>query len=122
MLITVLMRNFSKYLVLINFWGKFYPKICCFPYLMQFSIEIQQTYIYQNKLEETSQSCENVLVNKHIFYRFYHFSFAHKLVLKFCIYVYVHVFVFGAASELPVVCTINCSIQFSKNSMCLFRT
>ena len=41
MLITVLMYNFSKYFSFINFWGKLHPKICCFPYLLEFDIEIR---------------------------------------------------------------------------------
>ena len=82
MLILVLMCNFSKYWL----WGKFHPKICCSPYLLKFSVEIQWTYISQNKLEEASQGCKNVLVNERVFYRFYHFSFAHQQVLKFCVY------------------------------------
>ena len=39
MLISVLMCNFSKYLPLTNICGKFYPKICCSPYLLKFSIK-----------------------------------------------------------------------------------
>ena len=42
----------------------------------------------QNKLEEAPRECENVLVNKHVFYC-YHSSLAYKQVLKFCVYVYV---------------------------------
>ena len=48
---------------------------------------------------------ENVLVKERVFYRFYHFSFAHQQVLKFWVYVYV--FLFGATSKLPVLCTIT---------------
>ena len=114
MRITVLMCNFWKYLPFINFWDKFYSKICCSPYLLKFSIEIRQTYISQNKLEEASQG--NVF-----FYRFDRCSFAHKQVLTFCMHVYVYVFVFAATSKLPVLCTINCSMQFSENLMCLIR-
>ena len=29
----------------------------------------------------------------------------------------MYVFVFVATSKLPVLCTINCTIQFSKNSL-----
>ena len=78
MLILVLMCNFSKYWPFANFGGKFHPKICFSPYLLKFSIEIQWTYINQNKIVEASQECENVLVNEGVFYRFYHFSFAHQ--------------------------------------------
>ena len=59
------------------FWANFIQKSVVL-YLLRFSIEIQQTYISQNKLEETSQGCKNVLVNKRVFYCFYHFSFGYK--------------------------------------------
>ena len=49
MLIMVLMWNFSKYLPFENFWGKFHPKICCSPYLLKFSIEIQCNFINMEK-------------------------------------------------------------------------
>ena len=39
--LTLLMCNFSKYLLFINFWGKFHPKICCSPHLLKFSVEIR---------------------------------------------------------------------------------
>ena len=45
MLIAVLMCNFLKYLLFLNFWGKFHPKICCSPYLLKFSIEIRQNSV-----------------------------------------------------------------------------
>ena len=119
MVITVLMCNFLKYLPFIFFLGKFHPKINCSSYWLKFNIKIWQTYISQSKLEEALQGCENVLVNKCVFCRFYHFSFAHKQVVKFCIYLFALVFV--ATSKLPVLCIINCSIQFSVNSMRLIR-
>ena len=77
-------------------------------------------HISQNKLEEAAQGWEKVYINEHVFYRFYHFTFAHKQVSKFCVYVYV--FVFGSTSKVPELCTLNCSIQFSKNSVCFIRT
>ena len=120
MLITVVMYDFLKSLLLINFWGKSHPEIFCSSYLLKFSIETRQTYMTQKKLEEATQGCENVHLNKRIFYCLYHFVFAHKQVLKFCVFVYV--FVFGATSKVHVLCTINCSIQFFRNSMCLIRT
>ena len=57
---------FSKYWSFTNFWGKFHPKICCSPCLLKFSIEIQWTYISQNKLKEASHGCNNVLVNESV--------------------------------------------------------
>ena len=68
MMITVLMCIFLKYLLFIIFWGN----------LLKFSIEIWRTYISQNELDEASQGCKIVLVNKSDFYGIYHFSFAHK--------------------------------------------
>ena len=123
MLILILMCNFSKYWLFINFLGKFHPKISCFPYLLTFSIEIQWAYISQNKKEEASQGCENVLVNEHVFYCFYHFCFADQHILRSCVYVYV--FVFGATSKLPVLSTIKISNTFSchqKHLNTLFST
>ena len=119
MLIRVLMCNFLKYLPFIIFWGKFLPKISCSSNWLKFSIDIWQTYISQSKLEEALQGCENVLVNKRVFYRFYHSSFSHKQVVTFCIYLFV--FVFVATSKLPVLCIINCSMQLSVNSVRLIR-
>ena len=87
----------------------------CSPCLLKFSMEIRQ-----NKLDEASQGCKNVVENKDVFDNFYHFRFAHKQVLKFCIYVYG--FVFRATSKIPDMCSINCSMKFSKNSLCLIRT
>ena len=111
MLILVLMCNFSKYWLFINFLDKFHPKISCFPYLLTFSIEIQWAHINQNQQEEASQECENVLVNEHAFYCFYHFSFADQHILRSCVYVYV--FVFGATSKLSILCTIKILNTFS---------
>ena len=95
-----------------QFLGQISSQICCSPYLLQFIIEIRRTYISQNKLKKASQGCQNVLINKRVFYRFYHFSFAEKQDLNFCV---------GATSKLPVLYTINCSMQFSDNSMWLGR-
>ena len=119
MLITVLMCNFSKYCwPFRNFWDKFHPKTCFSPYLMKFSIEMRRTYISQNKLE-ASKECENMLLNKRVFVILVLYM---KPVSKFCVYVYVYVFVFGATYKLPLLCTINSSIQFSENSMCFIKT
>ena len=41
MLITILMGNCSNNLQFINVWAKCYPKICCSPYLLKFSIELR---------------------------------------------------------------------------------
>ena len=38
LLIINLMCNLSKYMLFINLWGKFHPKICCSTYLLKFSI------------------------------------------------------------------------------------
>ena len=81
--------------------------------------------IYQpEKARRSFTRCKIVLVNKCVLYRVYNFNFAHKQVLEFCVYayVYVYVFTFGVTSKRPASCTINCSIQFSENSMCLIRT
>ena len=32
------MGNFSKYLLFINFGGKFHPKICCSSYLLRYDV------------------------------------------------------------------------------------
>ena len=107
MLITVLMCNFLKYLLFIIFWRKFHPKICCSPYLLKFSIEIQQTQISHNKLEKASQGCENVLVNKLVFYDFYHLIFHINSFLKFCVlcmYLYVCISLW---SHVQTSCTVH---------------
>ena len=44
MVITVLMCNFLKFLLFINFGGKFYPEICCSSYLLKLSIDIRWNF------------------------------------------------------------------------------
>ena len=93
MLIRILMRHFLKY-----FLGQILSK---------------------NLLEEQARRSSTMMrkcaFKQTCFYRgfFFHFSFAHKQFLKFCVYI----FVFGATSKLPVLCNINCSIQISE---CLY--
>ena len=76
MAITVLPCNLSKYLPFINLWGKFHPKICCSPYLLRFSIEIQ--YISVN-LEKTRWKFANMLNKK--FLKIIAFHYDQHLIL-----------------------------------------